>query len=565
MLEKKTYSPIDLSSSPDPLHNLITGQQINPLVTERILNCLKAGRQHWLEHRQQVFVNKSRKPKDKLTKRSLPSLNSKPEQKNQVLQTKNNITAKVIALAQHDLDVVKERGMPMVDILEHDFLPSSPLFEGDFPTEVQKSKLMDELPQTEAEFDRNLLEPTVVLVDFMSKVRRLPLREFNNIGEVVDAVYSSSINTCKEIQSLHMIYDSYDDENSLKALERLRRGTEGGVPIVNMTAQTPTPKQPDAFWMCNTNKIQTQQISKEIVSQRNHITSSVIVNGELDPAMMGNTEITELNNWIEEADGKLPVHAEYAIRTQGFRRLVILSNDTDSVVYLLRHIPHFLSLGCHELWLQYGTGDSQKMIPLHEQSIKLGPPMSKVLVKVHILTGDDIMSKIGTKHAAYIMNPVKYLETIGETPLPSPAEIGKAEEYLVRVYAGARNTPIARTFDGLRLEKYVSGKVGINELPPTSHAVHAHIRRGVFLIYNICNALNPEAQKLDPEAYCFEKLFGILVPKKSLNPLPDTLTKTCNCAGKCSDKRCPCVSNARKCVLFCHKNCAGGLCRNKIA
>ena len=80
---------------------------------------------------------------------------------------------------------------------------------------------------------------------------------------------------------------------------------------------------------------------------------------------MGVTEIAELNNWIEEADGKLPAHAEYAIRTQGFHSLGVLSNDTDSVVYLLRHIPHFLSCDCRELWLQYGTGDSQKIIPLH--------------------------------------------------------------------------------------------------------------------------------------------------------------------------------------------------------
>ena len=294
------------------------------------------------------------------------------------------------------------------------------------------------------------------------------------------------------------------------------------------------------------------------------ITSSVIENGELVPAMKGNIKIETLNNWIEEADGKIPAHVEHAIRTQRLLRIIVLSNYTDSFFYLLRHTPYYLSCGCLELWLQYGTGESQRMLPLHEISITLGPAVSKVLVKAHILTGEDVMSKIGTKHAAYLMDPLKYLQTFGENPRPSPAEIALVEEYLVRVYAGIRNKPIAKTFDELRLEKYVSGKVGINDLPPTSHTVHAHIHRGAFLIYKVCNLLNPDAHELDPTAYCFEKMFGILVPMKSLNPLPERMTKTCQCGGKCGDKRCQCVSCGRKCVLFCHKKSTGELCRNKI-
>ena len=68
------------------------------------------------------------------------------------------------------------------------------------------------------------------------------------------------------------------------------------------------------------------------------------------------------------------------------------------------------------------------------------------------------------------------------------------------------------------------GKVGINDLPPTSHTVHAHIHRGLFLIYNVCNFLNPDAHELDPAAYCFEKTFGILVPMKSFNPIPERIS-----------------------------------------
>ena len=89
-------------------------------MVQSILNCLKAGKRYWLEHRQQVLIEKSRKPKDKLTKWNLPMLNSKSEQKSHVLQTKNNQTPKAIALAQHDIEIVKDRGMNLTEVLEYD-------------------------------------------------------------------------------------------------------------------------------------------------------------------------------------------------------------------------------------------------------------------------------------------------------------------------------------------------------------------------------------------------------------------------------------------------------------
>ena len=92
------------------------------------------------------------------------------------------------------------------------------------------------------------------------------------------------------------------------------------------------------------------------------------------------------------------------------------------------------------------------MLPLHQISITLGPAVSKELVKAHILTGEDVMSKFGTKHAAYLMDPLNYLQTFGENPHPSFDEIALVEEYLVRVYEGVRNKPIAKTFNALRLE-----------------------------------------------------------------------------------------------------------------
>ena len=52
-----------------------------------------------------------------------------------------------------------------------------------------------------------------------------------------------------------------------------------------------------------------------------------------------------------------------------------------------------------ELWLRYGTGAKQRFIPIHTLCIKIGNIQYSVL-KAHILTGCDVMSKVGTKLAA---------------------------------------------------------------------------------------------------------------------------------------------------------------------
>lgn len=50
-----------------------------------------------------------------------------------------------MAKAQRSTDIAKERGMALKQILSHDLLSSSPLFDGDLPAHVNKSKLIGEI------------------------------------------------------------------------------------------------------------------------------------------------------------------------------------------------------------------------------------------------------------------------------------------------------------------------------------------------------------------------------------------------------------------------------------
>ena len=130
-----------------PLHNFMNSQKVDPERALRLLNLLKNGRDGWNEHRQAVFVKKTKKLSSKLTTAKLPSFGSKPitQKKDIALQIKNAITPKSIDTAEKHMALVRERGMNMADILTHDLLSTCPLFEGDFPSQAKKSQLVAEI------------------------------------------------------------------------------------------------------------------------------------------------------------------------------------------------------------------------------------------------------------------------------------------------------------------------------------------------------------------------------------------------------------------------------------
>ena len=84
-----------------------------------------------------------------------------------------------------------------------------------------------------------------------------------------------------------------------------------------------------------------------------------------------------------------------------------------------------------ELWVQFGTGQNKRFIPVHKLSYKLGPHMCSNLFKAHIIYSNTT-SKIGTKAAAIKCGQTDYLNNFGlEYSIKSQFE--NAEKYLVAV------------------------------------------------------------------------------------------------------------------------------------
>ena len=43
----------------------------------------------------------------------------------------------------------------------------------------------------------------------------------------------------------------------------------------------------------------------------------------------------------------------------------------------------------------------------------MGPSLAKTVIKAHMLTGDDCMIKVGSKHAAMACDPINYMTNFG--------------------------------------------------------------------------------------------------------------------------------------------------------
>ena len=108
--------------------------------------------------------------------------------------------------------------------------------------------------------------------------------------------------------------------------------------------------------------------------------------------------LSELDLNIEEADVQLVPHAIHATQT-GAKRLAILSGDTDVMVLALYFNTDLKTNRLPELWMLAGVGDSTRYIPLH-LIFERKPELCFVLPAIHILTGCDTTSKVGTKLSA---------------------------------------------------------------------------------------------------------------------------------------------------------------------
>ena len=81
-----------------------------------------------------------------ISKRKRPRFSDHPQMTPATSQKeKENISSKELAEAQKIMNIAKERGMDIKQVLAHNVLSASTLFDGDLPAHANKSTLVGEI------------------------------------------------------------------------------------------------------------------------------------------------------------------------------------------------------------------------------------------------------------------------------------------------------------------------------------------------------------------------------------------------------------------------------------
>ncbi|KAH3832373.1 hypothetical protein DPMN_105658 [Dreissena polymorpha] len=166
---------------PVPLHNLLTKLAVDKEVAVRLFKCIENDKRVYRAYRQKRIVEKAKNISSTISKKKLPRFTDHLKQSlltsKAILKERKAPSSNDMADAQRSMDIAKERGMPLKQKLSHDLISSSPLFDGDVPAHVNKSKLIGEIGSRLdiSKWSRESLLPTHVIVDFMSKMRQMPL------------------------------------------------------------------------------------------------------------------------------------------------------------------------------------------------------------------------------------------------------------------------------------------------------------------------------------------------------------------------------------------------------
>ena len=194
--------------------------------------------------------------------------------------------------------------------------------------------------------------------------------------------------------------------------------------------------------------------------------------------------------------------------------IVVLANDTDVLVLILRYMFKFISTGVKKVFIRIGSRLNTRYKLVDQLAINLGETSCLNIIKSHIATGCDWLSKLGCK--SKVLDEMNLLNEFGEGNLTEEI-LDKAEEYLCSVLKGKE---VFKTFDDYRhhqLTKLCTPLVSL--LPPSEYIRNGHIKRLLLLIRYLIILLTKNVDLIDPQ-YGWEIKNGYLLPAKCLRLLP---------------------------------------------
>ena len=222
-------------------------------------------------------------------------------------------------------------------------------------------------------------------------------------------------NTLPEASFVHFVTDTYK-ENSIKQMERDRRGSSSTFRITAEGTRTKLPKDFKSFLLNANNKRQLisfllSEWQKDEYARQLHGKQLMFVCEDKcysltskDGLSISMEYVPELFSSHEEADTRLILHCLYASKSVSLNTsIVVRSPDTDVFVLLIHYSVRFFQ----PLIFDTGTGSNRRLIDIRQIVTNLGFEMSQALPAFHAFTGSDCTSAFVRKGKK---GPLKTLE-----------------------------------------------------------------------------------------------------------------------------------------------------------
>lgn len=370
--------------------------------------------------------------------------------------------------------------------------------------------------------DGNLFN-TVYIIDGMAMVQSLDDTKFKTFDDLGDIILGRLLRILNDdtlcVSDVALVFDRYDKENSIKSMERKRRGGGEIVSshIISGNRAVPNYKQ---FLKSTGNKASIAVFICYYVEQngpcrltngKSIILSGGYADGEVTKQVTrhGIACLNHLFSTHEEADTRMILHA--ADLCQESERLIVRADDTDVLVILLfYHAKGYLS---PEVYMHAGHAGKivtrERYIPVHTIADKIGEQFCLCLPAMHALTGCDSTSsifKIGkrTAYKTLVKNTDKLtaLSNFDDMSAADATEI--ARTFLLLMY-GKKKAKGCKTLDELRYKLSAQTDISANLLPPTEDSFHQHVLRCVYQAKVWCNSHIAKPQLPDPEGHGWYK------------------------------------------------------------
>ena len=190
-------------------------------------------------------------------------------------------------------------------------------------------------------------------------------------------------------------------------------------------------------------------------------------------------------------------------------------------------------MGLQEVLVEF-SGEYKRKIPFRTLHTRFGAAFCSIVMKVHVFSGKDAVSKVGTKHAAITCNPLS-LTNFAETDSLTTVDISVVERYLVKAPAGTRSNMFWHN-------SYLNEKA-LTDLPQTLSDICGHIRWCFCVIRNAITLLETHQHDLLPHNFGWTIERGVMIPTASIQPILPELLVCCLCGGRFKIRKCKCKAN----------------------